>query len=575
MSGLANARDVLIARYAFAVAGFFGLVQLYVQRLNLSVAIVAMVRMKKIANTSVETGCDFGARNATSMELEGDFDWDEQVQSMILASFFYGYILLQLPGGRLADRVGGKYPLGAGILVSSAMTLITPFAARIHYGALMAVRFFMGVAAGCCFPAMQAMLAQWVPKAQRTVISSMVFTGSFTGTVIAMTATGVMSDSEFLGGWPSAFYVFGFSGCVWCIVWFTYIQNKPTEHPDSPGFSVSKLSGGNVIPWCAILTSPAVWSLTATQWAHTYGSYTLMTELPNYLKNILGFGLTQNGLLSGVPYLMLSVLSLLVGWAADLVRRRNIATATTIRKFCDSVSAFGPALCLMAVTATPCERTLAVFWFWLAIALISFANSGFNCTHVDMAPAFAARRRCLGLAMTDGKQPGNLVLLTDSRAALRLLEKPDRAPALARECTAVCEENLEEMGDNAALANEFELPFSDLTPTEREMLNNVDSWRLVFYITATVYTLGAVLFIAFGSAEPQEWANQAHTPREAETSSSYTASGLSMTSPYTMSGFSMESSYTASGYSTSSTMNVPICKAPLNYSGQYSSRPAH
>ncbi|XP_040064211.1 sialin-like [Ixodes scapularis] len=147
MSDLANARDVLIARYAFAVAGFFGLVQLYVQRLNLSVAIVAMVRMKKIANTSVETGCDFGARNATSMELEGDFDWDEQVQSMILASFFYGYILLQLPGGRLADRVGGKYPLGAGILVSSAMTLITPFAARIHYGALMAVRFFMGVAA--------------------------------------------------------------------------------------------------------------------------------------------------------------------------------------------------------------------------------------------------------------------------------------------------------------------------------------------------------------------------------------------------------------------------------------------
>ncbi|KAG0413717.1 hypothetical protein HPB47_009107 [Ixodes persulcatus] len=27
------------------------------------------------------------------------------------------------------------------------------------------------------------------------------------------------------------------------------------------------------------------------------------------------------------------------------------------------------------------------------------------------------------------------------------------------------------MGDNAALANEFELPFSDLTPTEREMLS--------------------------------------------------------------------------------------------------------
>ncbi|KAG0410771.1 hypothetical protein HPB47_012099 [Ixodes persulcatus] len=29
------------------------------------------------------------------------------------------------------------------------------------------------------------------------------------------------------------------------------------------------------------------------------------------------------------------------------------------------------------------------------------------------------------------------------------------------------------MGDNAALANEFELPFCDLTPTEREMLGDI------------------------------------------------------------------------------------------------------
>ncbi|KAG0426204.1 hypothetical protein HPB47_026694 [Ixodes persulcatus] len=38
------------------------------------------------------------------------------------------------------------------------------------------------------------------------------------------------------------------------------------------------------------------------------------------------------------------------------------------------------------------------------------------------------------------------------------------------QCMTVCEGNLEEMDDNAALANEFELTFSDLTPTELEML---------------------------------------------------------------------------------------------------------
>ncbi|KAG0428865.1 hypothetical protein HPB47_024180, partial [Ixodes persulcatus] len=42
-------------------------------------------------------------------------------------------------------------------------------------------------------------------------------------------------------------------------------------------------------------------------------------------------------------------------------------------------------------------------------------------------------------------------------------------------------ENLEEMGDNAALANEFELPFSDLTPTEREMLVRTQNSGLALY----------------------------------------------------------------------------------------------
>lgn len=44
----------------------------------------------------------------------------------------------------------------------------------------------------------------------------------------------------------------------------------------------------------------------------------------------------QNGLLNGAPYLSLSILSLVIGWFSDVLRKNNIATATTIRKVCDS-----------------------------------------------------------------------------------------------------------------------------------------------------------------------------------------------------------------------------------------------
>ena len=37
-----------------------------------------------------------------------DFDWDSQTQGLILASFFYGYIFTQIPGGYFATKYGGK-----------------------------------------------------------------------------------------------------------------------------------------------------------------------------------------------------------------------------------------------------------------------------------------------------------------------------------------------------------------------------------------------------------------------------------------------------------------------------------
>ncbi|XP_077519408.1 putative inorganic phosphate cotransporter [Amblyomma americanum] len=415
MQTIPNVADIVAARYVFAVAGFFGLLHLYVQRLNLSVAIVAMVRMTGDKNLTRDTGCNFeDVGNTSTREMMGDFDWDEQTKSSVLSSFFYGYILLQFPGGRLADRYGGKHLMGSGILVSSLLTLLSPAAARLHYSALMLVRFLMGVAGGCCFPAMQSMLAQWVPKAERTIISNIVFTGSFTGTVVAMTSTGVMSDSEVLGGWPSAFYVFGLSGCAWCVMWFLLIHNRPVEHPRISHGELMLITGGSVIMQ----------------------------------------GSAVNGILNGAPYLALSVLSLIIGWISDAIRRRDFATATTIRKICDSVSAFGPALCLLAVTMAPCERLLAVFWFWMAISLISFANSGFNCTHVDMAPAFAGT--LYGITNCIGNTTGII------------------APQVVGFLT--------------------------------EAHNNVENWKTVFYITAAIYSVGGLLFLLFGSAEPQEWA---------------------------------------------------------------------
>ena len=43
---------------------------------------------------------------------DGEFDWDKETQGIILGAFFWGYLLTQIPGGWLAERVGGKGVFG-------------------------------------------------------------------------------------------------------------------------------------------------------------------------------------------------------------------------------------------------------------------------------------------------------------------------------------------------------------------------------------------------------------------------------------------------------------------------------
>lgn len=51
------------------------------------------------------------------------------------------------------------------------------------------------------------------------------------GTVMALAISGVLCDSEFLGGWPSSFYVIGSLGLIWAAAWFYLVRDSPAEHP--------------------------------------------------------------------------------------------------------------------------------------------------------------------------------------------------------------------------------------------------------------------------------------------------------------------------------------------------------
>lgn len=76
------------------------------------------------------------------------FDWDEQQKQLILGSFFWGYVLTELPGGRLAELIGGHRVFGHSMFWASIITLVTPITAHMGYTAMVILRAVLGFMLG-------------------------------------------------------------------------------------------------------------------------------------------------------------------------------------------------------------------------------------------------------------------------------------------------------------------------------------------------------------------------------------------------------------------------------------------
>lgn len=67
---------------------------------------------------------------------------------IIMGSFFWGYIITQVPGGRLAESWGSKKLLGFSILFTSLLTIVSPSVARMSPVAFMFCRALEGMFEG-------------------------------------------------------------------------------------------------------------------------------------------------------------------------------------------------------------------------------------------------------------------------------------------------------------------------------------------------------------------------------------------------------------------------------------------
>lgn len=140
--------------------------------------------------------------------------------------------------------------------------------------------------------------------------------------------------------WSSVFYVFGGLGVLWFVVWTLLCYNDPESHPfisdEEMDFLKKEMHVSNErknIPWRAILTSVPVWALVTAQIGHDWGFFTMVTDLPKYMSDVLKYNVGANGLWSSIPYIAMWIVSMLSGWLCDWLITNDIIGITFARKF--------------------------------------------------------------------------------------------------------------------------------------------------------------------------------------------------------------------------------------------------
>eukprot|EP00854_Cymbomonas_tetramitiformis_P010626 gene10626-12567_t len=116
--------------------------------------------------------------------------------------------------------------------------------------------------------------------------------------------------------WQSVFYFWGFFGFCWTALWITFSASRPTEHPFISQEEVAYIS---------YHVQSKVWACIAGHTAFNWVIYMLLTELPSFMKVVLGMELAASGRLSGLPFLTLFVTQTAAGMAADWLVKKGHA----------------------------------------------------------------------------------------------------------------------------------------------------------------------------------------------------------------------------------------------------------
>ncbi|XP_053375950.1 uncharacterized transporter slc-17.2-like [Mercenaria mercenaria] len=328
-----------------------------------------------------------------------ELHWKKSEISFLLSSYFYGSFFTQIPAGTISDIFGGKHVITAAMLLSTVCSLLTPICARTSIILMFVVRITVGLAGGSVIPAGMSMINSWSTPNERSLMIAVGASGLLTGAIITFLTSGLLCAYGFDNGWASIFYIHGCITALFTCLWFFEGHSRPSHHPriSEKELEYIETSRSHTIntkrpktPWKRFLISKPQWATFIAHFCFNWSFFTVLINVPLFLKEVLKFDVKSNGLYSALPFVFQIISALLCGKLSGVIIKRKIIGHLATRRIFSTVCQLGIATCLVSAGYVSCEvRHIAVILLCLTCTFAGFAYGGFLINHPEYAGQFA------------------------------------------------------------------------------------------------------------------------------------------------------------------------------------------
>ena len=238
-------------------------------------------------------------------------------------------------------------------------------------------RFVLAVGEAGNFPAAIKATAEYFPKKDRALSTSIFNAGATVGALAAPVSIPFIAKAW---GWESAFLIIGALGFVWMGVW-VFIYKKPEVHPavnaaelkyiqqddDQEVIAVGNLSGRNKTSFAACFKYKQTWAFAFGKFMTDGVWWFFLFWTPAYLSSVYKMDSTQSALPLFVLY-MITLLSIIGGWLPTYFVDKKGMNPYAGRMKSMLIFAFFPLLALLA-------QPLGRITFWLPVIIIGIAGA--------------------------------------------------------------------------------------------------------------------------------------------------------------------------------------------------------